>query len=119
MDSIENEYYYGTSDSTVCSQSVTMLFFVGTVLMPMLFLVSRASVVFWGCKNCCDTAEESQETTTTPVDLEQYPSDIVLVEALQRHIDNIELERLMVARRKERRMWYEYFTKPWTMVRNI
>lgn len=123
MDSIENEYAYdnsdyvhGTSDNTkVIGQTCSILLLIGSVLMAILVLACRASVVFWGYKNCCDTAEESQETTTSPVDSEQYPSDRVLAEALQRHIDKIELGRQLAVQRKERRMWYEYSTKPWTM----
>lgn len=47
---------------------------------------------------------------------DQYYADRVMAEALQRRLNEEERERERVIKRKERRMWYEYYMKPCTMV---
>eukprot|EP00537_Pseudo-nitzschia_pungens_P007140 CAMPEP_0172362200 /NCGR_PEP_ID=MMETSP1060-20121228/5863_1 /TAXON_ID=37318 /ORGANISM="Pseudo-nitzschia pungens, Strain cf. cingulata" /LENGTH=411 /DNA_ID=CAMNT_0013084649 /DNA_START=70 /DNA_END=1305 /DNA_ORIENTATION=- len=47
---------------------------------------------------------------------EQYYTDRVLAEALQRRLNEEERERERAVKRKERRMWYEYYMRPCTMV---
>jgi hypothetical protein len=39
-----------------------------------------------------------------------------LAESLQSRMNEEERERERLVKRKERRMWYEYYIKPWTVV---
>jgi hypothetical protein len=47
---------------------------------------------------------------------QQQLTDRVLAEELQRRLNEEERERDRLAKRKERRMWYEYYMKPCSMV---
>ena len=99
-------------------QTGMILFFAVTILSATFVAICSARQYFEKCcarvHPCCSKmfCQEDQEIH----DAEQYPEDRFLAETLQRRFDEEERDRERMAKRKERRMWYEYYIKPWTMV---
>lgn len=121
----ENDFYVETTPSSETEYSMSEQQKKGMVLF---FAVTILSVLFVSCcgagkslKNCraklqfCCTKifpRQSHESQNP----EQYSEDRILAETLQRHLNEEERQRERLVKRKERRMWYEYYMKPWTMV---
>ena len=63
------------------------------------------------CRRACRRRGEDGENQ------DYYAQDRALAEELQRQLNEEERQRERLSKRKERRMWYEYYIKPWTMVR--
>ena len=99
-------------------QTGMILFFAVTILSATFVAICSARQYFEKCcarvHPCCSKmfCHDDQEIH----DAEQYPEDRFLAETLQRRFDEEERDRERLAKRKERRMWYEYYIKPWTMV---
>jgi len=110
---------HGSSSSSGVQEKTGMVLFFAVTIISILF-VSICSVrqYFKNCRGITNSfctkifSRESRETRYS----EQYYEDRVLAENLQRRINEEERERERLAKRKERRMWYEYYIKPWTMI---
>lgn len=109
-------------DTSLREQIGLILFFAATILS--IFLVTFCSIrqfyyhtfgneddSCWS-KICCAMRHESGEGQES----DQYFADRILAEALQRRLNEEERERERLAKRKERRMWYEYYMKPCTVI---
>ncbi len=121
----ENDYY---AESSPSSDSVYQLSYEQKRGMAFFFAITTLSVIFVSIcsarqdfQSCCCRARrgwmkylcgESQRGR----DEEQYAEDRAFAETLQRRLNEEERQRERLMKRKERRMWYEYYIKPWTMV---
>eukprot|EP00531_Pseudo-nitzschia_arenysensis_P012542 CAMPEP_0116148872 /NCGR_PEP_ID=MMETSP0329-20121206/18615_1 /TAXON_ID=697910 /ORGANISM="Pseudo-nitzschia arenysensis, Strain B593" /LENGTH=388 /DNA_ID=CAMNT_0003645087 /DNA_START=102 /DNA_END=1268 /DNA_ORIENTATION=+ len=121
----ENVYYADASPSSDSDYTMSeeqkrgmALFFFVTTLSVIFVSICSAKHIFQSC--CCRAQRscikylcgECQDGR----DEEQYAEDRVFAESLQRRINEEERQRDRLLKRKERRMWYEYYMKPWTMV---
>ncbi len=96
-----------------------VLFFAVTLLSVLLVSFCGAGERFIDCcpsfllccKRSCRRRRQASEND------DQYSRDRALAETLQRQLNEEERQRERLSKRKERRMWYEYYIKPWTMVR--
>jgi hypothetical protein len=95
-----------------------VLLFAITILSVLFLSICSVRQCFKNCSatscSCCTKIfpRDSREIRN----LEQYYEDRALAETLQRRINEEERERERLVKRKERRMWYEYYIKPWTVV---
>jgi len=94
------------------------LFFVVTTLSVLFVSICSARHIF---KNFCANTHFSCTTifcgeSYVNRNQEQYAEDRVFAESLQRRLNEEERQRERLLKRKERRMWYEYYMKPWTML---
>ena len=105
----------GTSISEQ-QKSGMILFFAVTILSVLFVSICSAREWFKNCtvaacykKICCRESQDIQNS-------DQYYEDRVLAENLQRRLNEEERQQERLSKRKDRRMWYEYYMKPWTIV---
>ena len=98
------------------SEQITLfLFFAATI--ASVFFVCICSLRQYCNSFCCHKLfHRGRRGSPESRNSEQYNVDRVLAESLQRRLNEEERERERAAKRKERRMWYEYYMKPYTMV---
>ena len=99
-----------------------VLFFVATIVSVLLVGVCSLRQYYCNYSDVTDTCFPkifrrgiSPQSRTSS---EQYHVDRILAETLQRRLNEEERERERQAKRKERRMWYDYYMKPCTLVSN-
>ena len=108
-----------------------ILFFVVTVVFVFILswqalwkLLRKPCEALKGC--CCGCCSSCGDNNNSDGRLFQGPDGMFLSDedadrlvalALQRQLNEEASERNRMAKRKERRMWYEYYLRPWTMVR--
>lgn len=99
-------------------QTEAVLLFAVTVLSVIFVSICSVRKYFKNCSatscSCCTeiNSRDSREIRNS----EQFYEDRALAESLQLRMNEEELERERLVKRKERRMWYEYYIKPWTVV---
>ena len=95
-----------------------VLFFIVTTLSVLFVSFCGAGQsfkdFFSNAQFCCSKIFPGESRGSQ--NAEQYSEDRVLAETLQRRLNEEERQRERLSKRKERRMWYEYYVKPWTMV---
>lgn len=121
-----NDFYDETAQSLDTEYALSeqqkrgmVLFFAVTLLSVLLVSFCGAGESFIDCcpkfSFCCKRACRRRRQDSESDD--QYSQDRALAETLQRQLNEEERQRERLSKRKERRMWYEYYIKPWTMVR--
>jgi len=108
------------ADNSMSEQQKTgmVLFFAVTILSVLFVSICSVRQYFKNCSsttNSCCARFFTRESRVIR-ESEQYFEDRIFAETLQRRLNEEERERERIAKRKERRMWYEYYMKPWTMV---
>lgn len=123
----ENDFNFDAGRESSSDTNYTMsdeqkkgmaLFFAVTTLSVLFVSICSARNIF---KNFCASTHFCFTTifcgeSYVDRNQDQYAEDRVFAESLQRRLNEEERQRERVLKRKERRMWYEYYIKPWTMV---
>ena len=120
----ENDFYIDASRQSPSDTNYTMseeqrkgmaLFFFVTALSVLFVSICSARHILKSCTHFCCTTIFCGESYVDR-NQEQYAEDRVFAESLQRRVNEEERQRERLLKRKERRMWYEYYIKPWTKV---
>ena len=107
----------GSSTSGQQQTEAALLFSV-IILCLIFFIICSWRQYFKNCSAASCSCyrnqfpRDSREIQTS----EQFYEDRALAESLQSRMNEEERERERLVKRKERRMWYEYYIKPWTVV---
>lgn len=92
--------------------TILLLLFVGSCSFKKCCKGFRSLV----CCCCCKPSTEDTEHAQHQNPRQDYYEDSLVAHALQRRINEEERQLDRLAKRKERRMWYDYYMKPFTMV---
>ena len=134
---MDDNIFYETSSSSSSENTVMGSFPAGGILffivsLSFLCILTWQSVVKFIQKTCAgsngsrgcgcfcrrnDRDEDDDDSHGSQEPFEE-DGDRILAMELQRQLNEEASESNRMAKRKERRMWYEYYLKPWTMVRS-
>jgi len=109
------------------NEQIFLILFLVTTLISILIVIFytvrqhyyyRTGSDICSTKMCCflRRGEQGGNQQDSPGQDSQYHEDHILAEALQRRLNEEERERERLEKRRERRMWYEYYMKPCSMV---
>jgi hypothetical protein len=117
----ENNYLdtYSSSETDAVANFPAggLFFFSVTILLASMFLwIPMSKFCRKKCSDCgCSCCLEDDCDRDYHREASEEDRDRILAVELQRRLDEEAFERNRMAKRKERRMWYEYYLRPWTM----
>jgi len=99
-------------------QTEAALLFVATIMCLIFVIICSWRQYFKNCSaaSCSCCTKQFPRDSREIQNLEQFYEDRTLAYSLQSRMNEEERERERLVKRKERRMWYEYYIKPWTVV---
>ena len=109
-------------ESALHEQIGLVLFFVATIVSVLLIGVCSLRQYYCNYSNvadtCCPKIFRRGISPQSRTSSEQYYVDRNLAETLQRRLNEEQRELERQAKRKERRIWYDYYMKPCSVVSN-
>jgi len=103
---------FSEAENSISEEAGTVLFFIIIILSVIIICICSVRQYYNSCSGTKISTLENRDIRNS----EQYYEDRALAETLQRRFNEEERDRERLFKRKERRMWFEYYIKPLSMV---